>query len=94
MKPYCLLVPALAPAASAGLRLLRAAVRASLRGPVPLRERPLLRPLVVSLAAGLEPFEWPLRLLHEAEAGFAERVPLTAGRLAAPLVRVPFDEPA
>jgi len=99
VKPNCLLLPALAPAASAGLRLSplregRASGRASLRTALPLRGA------APGLAADLEPPVWPLRWPQADPAGFAERVPEAplagrgAGRLLEERAPLPEAEPA
>jgi hypothetical protein len=67
VKPNRLLLPAFAPAAIIGFRLLprdgRDSALDSLRETLPLREA------AAGLLAGLAPFVWPLRGLHAAAAG-------------------------
>jgi hypothetical protein len=72
-----LLLPAFAPAESAGLRAgldTREVACKSFRGEVLFRSRPLLRDAVPVLLAGLP--VWPLRWLTAAVAGFPLRAPL------------------
>jgi hypothetical protein len=78
-----LLFPAFAPAAKAGLRLLRidrasarASGRASLLGALPLpRERLPVRKAALGLPPVLAPLLWPLRWPHAGAEVFAVRVP-------------------
>jgi hypothetical protein len=99
VKPYLLLLPALAPAVKAGLRLVRdgrASGRASWRGALP-RVATAVRGLALVLPAVFDPFAWdplvwPLRGLHaEAEdlAFRAGEAPF-AGRAVPPAERRPF----
>jgi len=107
VKPYRFVFPALAPAARAGLRLLREereSGRASFLAVLPLRRRLPPRTEVLVLPAGLAPFRWPLPFPFpfrgaSAEAdGFPFRTPAEAfgawfRALPFPLLRVPFVEP-
>jgi hypothetical protein len=100
VKPKRLLLPARVPAVSAGLRVLRdegrVSGRASLRGPLAVREVLLLAlPVTLGLpAAGLAPLLWPFRWPQAGVEGLAVREPEAplAGREALPLLRAPFAE--
>jgi hypothetical protein len=97
VKPNRLLLPAFAPAASIGFRLLaplragRASVRASLRAS--LRIGLPLWVEALDLLTGLEPLEWPLCWPHDGVDAFAVR-PLAVRPFAArPFPALPFKEP-